>query len=178
MRIHFKSRQEWRRWLKNNHNKKKELWLIYYKKHTNVKTIPYNDAVEEALCFGWIDGQLKRIDNKKHMQRFTPRRERSVWAESNIKRVKKMISLGKMTKYGLEKFKHHEKTMVPTILSMPSDLKKELKKNKKAWGNFEKFPPSHKKHFFSWIFISKMKETRKRRIKNLVKRAELNKRLI
>jgi len=176
-KLYFKNRNEWRKWLKENHDKKKEIWLIYYKKHTNTPSIPYNDAVEEALCFGWIDGQIRRIDDEKHMQRWTPRRYYSVWADSNIARVKKMIKEGKMTEYGLDKFKHHEKTRVPKVIAFPKDLKKEFLKNKKAYDNFKKFPPSHKKHYLGWIIISKSEETRKKRIAHLIIRAEQNKRL-
>ena len=174
---YFKNRKQWRVWLAKNYDKKSEAWLIYYKKHTNTANIPYNDAVEEALCFGWIDGQVKRIDNEKHMQRFSPRRERSVWAESNIKRVKKMIKLSKMTKSGLEKFKHHKKTRVPTILEMPKELESVLRSDKQAWDNFQKFPPSHKKHFYGWIFIAKSPETKEKRIQSVVKRAFENRKL-
>ena len=140
--------------------------------------IPYEDAVEEALCFGWIDGQIKRIDGEKHMQRFCPRRKRSVWAESNIRRVKKMIRLGRMTQAGLEKFECHERTRVPSVVEMPDDLENALKANGKAWHNFQTFPPSHRKHFLWWVTSPKGKETREKRIRELVKRTAKNRRLM
>ena len=175
--LYFKTREQWRRWLEKNHAKKKEAWVIFYKKHTGKKGASYSDILEEALCFGWIDGPLKRIDGEKHAIKFTPRRPRSVWAASNIERVERMIAEGKMTPAGLEAFKGHEARAVPKIIEMPSDLGDALKKNKKAWENFQKFPPSNKKHYFWWIMSAKRPETRDRRISEVVKRAETNKKL-
>lgn len=100
--IYFKDRSAFRKWLEKNFDKKPCLWLGFFKKHL-ARGLTYNDAVEEALCFGWIDGILKRIDDKKHVIRFSPRRENSVWASSNIARVKKMIKEGKMTEAGEKK---------------------------------------------------------------------------
>jgi uncharacterized protein YdeI (YjbR/CyaY-like superfamily) len=175
--LYFRDRQEWREWLEKNYDKASEAWLVFYKKHTGKTGIPYADAVEEALCFGWIDGPLRRIDGEKHMQRFCPRRKGSVWAESNIKRVRRMIRLGKMTKAGMEKFSWHEKTRVPGKIGMPGDLERALKSEGVAWKNFQSFPPSHRKHFLWWVVSSKRPETRKKRISELVKRAAENRRL-
>ena len=80
--LYLTNRKQWRDWLEKNYNKKKDVWLIYYKKHTKKKTIPYDDAVEEALCFGWIDSTVKRIDDEKHVQRYSPRKLNSVWSET------------------------------------------------------------------------------------------------
>ena len=172
----FTNCREWRAWLKKNYKKKKEVWLVYYKKATGKPTIPYDDAVEEALCFGWIDGKLRRIDDEKHMQRYMPRNPKSIWSQSNIRREKKMIKEGKMTKDGLEKFKlrKHEKTE-KKFYPIPEDLKTALSKNKAAGENFGKFAPSYKKQYIWWIESAKMKETRKRRIKEVVRRAAINK---
>ena len=131
---YFKSRKEWRKWLEKNHDKKKEIWLIYYKKHTGKPTIPYDDAVEEALCFGWIDSTLKRIDDKKHAQRYTPRRPRSIWSNPNIKRAEKMIKQGKMKPAGMKLYKKKtpELEVDMELIKMPPDLKKALDSNPKA----------------------------------------------
>lgn len=99
-----KSRKEWREWLTKNHDKTTEIWLVYYKKHTGKPTIKYEEAVEEALCFGWIDGIEKRIDEERYAQRFTPRRKNSNWSESNIARYKKLVKQGLMTKAGKKAF--------------------------------------------------------------------------
>src|SRR5512145_166567 len=95
-----KNRKAWRSWLKRNHRSKKGVWLIYYKKHTGQTSISYADAVEEAICFGWIDGQIKKIDDDRYMQRFTPRTAKSLWSVINVERANKMIELGYMTEAG------------------------------------------------------------------------------
>lgn len=99
--LYVTNRDEWRAWLSENHGSEKEIWLVYYKKHTRKPTIPYDDAVEEALCFGWIDGIEKRMDEERYAQRFTPRKAKSNWSESNKRRVKKLLEQGKMTEAGL-----------------------------------------------------------------------------
>ncbi|PIS43001.1 MAG: hypothetical protein COT24_00480 [Candidatus Kerfeldbacteria bacterium CG08_land_8_20_14_0_20_40_16] len=96
--IWFKSRKDFRKWLQKNNNRKEYLWLGFYKRHIKKTGILYPEAVEEALCFGWIDGILKRIDDQKHVIRFSPRRPKSVWSPHNINRVKKLIKQKKMRK--------------------------------------------------------------------------------
>ncbi len=98
------NRAEWREWLNANHRTCNEIWLVYYKKHTGKPTISYNDSVEEALCFGWIDGIKKRIDEETYCHRFTPRRSNSNWSETNVKRAVLMIEKGLMTPSGLITF--------------------------------------------------------------------------
>ena len=98
--LYVKDRDEWRKWLENNYDSENEIWLIYYKKHSDKIRIPYDDAVEEALCFGWIDSLVKSIDDEKYMQKYTPRKKNSVWSEYNVKRCEKMIKEGKMTNAG------------------------------------------------------------------------------
>jgi uncharacterized protein YdeI (YjbR/CyaY-like superfamily) len=100
--LHFVNRRDWRSWLEKNHEAKKEAWLIFCKKHTGKPNISYDEAVEEAICFGWIDSIAKRIDDEKFTRKFTPRKPNSEWAESNKKRATKMINEGKMTRAGLE----------------------------------------------------------------------------
>lgn len=99
--LYITDRKKWRAWLRKNRKIKKEIWLVYFKKHTGKARIAYNDAVEEALCYGWIDSTVKRIDSDKFAQKYTPRREKSNWSDLNIKRAKKLIKEGKMTKIGL-----------------------------------------------------------------------------
>ena len=108
--LYVMNREDWRAWLEQNHATEKEVWLLYYKKHTGKPTIPYDDAVEEALCFGWIDSLVKRIDDEKYTQKFTPRKNRSVWSESNKKRAKRTIKLGRMTGAGLHKIRAAKKS--------------------------------------------------------------------
>jgi uncharacterized protein YdeI (YjbR/CyaY-like superfamily) len=171
--LYVTNRKDWRKWLEKNYQTKKEIWLVYYKKHTKIPTIPYNDAVEEALCFGWIDSTVKRIDGEKHVQRYSPRNLNSVWSENNIKRVKKMIKEKKMKEIGLKKYEYGMKNhkSVPTTkkkLIIPEDFKKELKLVKKSYENFKKLAPSYKLMYIYWIKSAKKEETRKRRIKKAI----------
>ena len=96
------TRGDWRTWLERNHDAQSEVWLVFYKKHTGKPTIPYDSAVEEALCFGWIDSIIKRVDNERYVRKFTPRKGRSIWSKLNKKRASKMIREGRMTEAGLK----------------------------------------------------------------------------
>ena len=105
-----KNRGEWRNWLSQHHATKKEIWLVYYKKHTGKLTVTYQDAVLEALCFGWIDGIEKRIDDEQYAGRFSPRRPKSSWTETNIGKYKKLLKEGFMTKAGTRAFEDKKKS--------------------------------------------------------------------
>lgn len=98
--VYFSNRNEWRKWLEKNHDKEKEVWLVYYRKITEKPTVSYNDSVEEALCFGWIDSIEKGVDAERFMGRFTPRKPKSNWSESNRARAKRLIEQGLMTASG------------------------------------------------------------------------------
>lgn len=179
--IYLKNSSEWRAWLKKNHNKEKEVWLIYYKKHTDKPRIPYDDAVEEALCFGWIDTTVKRIDDERYMQKFTPRRENSIWSKLNKERAEKMTEEKRMTKAGLKKIEEAKKNGKWTEaytsrkkLTLPSDLKNALMKNKKAWKNFNGFANSYQNIYIGWITNAKREVTCKKRINDVVRRSALN----
>ena len=102
-RLYVKTSNDWKKWLTKNHNKVEELWLIFYKKGTSKPSIDYETAVEEALCFGWIDSLVKKIDEERYVRKFTPRKNNSVWSESNKKCVKRVIKEGRMTEFGMEK---------------------------------------------------------------------------
>src|SRR4030043_411843 len=107
--LYVTDRREWRSWLAKNHRAAKEIWLIYYNKKSGKPRIPYNDAVEEALCYGWIDSIIKKYDVERAAQRFSPRRKNSPLSEMNKERIRKLIQSNKMTPAGLESIKHHLK---------------------------------------------------------------------
>lgn len=171
--LYVTNRKDWRAWLKKYAQTKKEIWLLYYKKHTNIPTIPYDDAVEEALCFGWIDSTLKRIDDEKHVQRYTPRHLSSLWSQSNITRAQKMIDQGKMTASGLDKFQYamnHKKIAAPTPqrIIVPQDVKQALQAVPEVYTTFSKLNKSNKHMYMHWITTAKHEETRQRRINKLI----------
>ena len=182
--LYVTKREKWRAWLKANHASEKEIWLIYYKKHTGKPRIPYDDAVEEALCFGWIDSTIKRIDEEKYAQKFTPRKEKSGWSELNRKRAEKMLKQGRMTEAGKTKIRaakengEWDKTMpAKRIFSMPLEFHKALSANKKAREYFKDLASSFKKQYIGWIATAKREETRKKRIKEAVNLLEQNQKL-
>ena len=179
--LYITDRNEWREWLKKNYRNKQEIWLIYYKKHTGKPRIPYDDAVEEALCYGWIDTTVKRIDEDKYLQKFCPRKKGSMWSKLNKQRVEKMIRAGKMRKPGMDKVDEAKKNgewdaayAVKDDIHMPPGLKEALRKNRKAEENFYNFAPSYRRNYIRWVADAKRDETMNRRIKEVVERAEKN----
>ena len=175
----FKNREEWRNWLEKNHTSADEIWLIYYKKHTEFKSIQYQDAVEEALCYGWIDSRVKRIDEERYMQKYTPRKDKSNWSKSNKKRVERLIKEGRMTQAGLDAIKIAKRNGswdrlddIETKIEIPQDLADALAENPMAEKNFYSFAPSYRKQYLWWLKSAKRSETRKKRISEIIKRCE------
>jgi uncharacterized protein YdeI (YjbR/CyaY-like superfamily) len=169
------TRDEWRNWLNENHAKKKEIWLVYYKPHVNKPTLKYDESVEEALCYGWIDSIIKKIDDEKYARKFTPRKDDSRWSESNKKRAREMIVQSRMTKYGMAKIEAAkiselwEKPDRPQInLELPADLKIALAKNNMAKEFFNRLAPSYQKQYIAWIQVAKRPETRAMRVKESI----------
>jgi uncharacterized protein YdeI (YjbR/CyaY-like superfamily) len=173
--LHLPTRDKWRKWLQTHYESTSEIWLVYYKKHTGKPSVPYNDAVEEAICFGWIDGQVRSLDDERYMQRFSPRTKSSTWSALNIRRAKAMIKQGLMTEAGMAVFKSGKpadsspRTAAPARpVEFPEDLRAALAKNKKAAAHFATLPPSAVRLALGWILSAKKPETRKRRIKEVV----------
>jgi uncharacterized protein YdeI (YjbR/CyaY-like superfamily) len=144
--LYIINRKDWRSWLAKNYDKKKEIWLIYYRKSSGKLRIPYNDAVEEALCYGWIDGIIKGIDDEKFAQRFTPRRPKSSLSEMNRERIHRLMENHKMTSIGLASIEHvFDANSKDEKIKIAPDILKELKANKEAEENFQKFSEGYKK---------------------------------
>jgi uncharacterized protein YdeI (YjbR/CyaY-like superfamily) len=183
-RQRFQGPEDWRAWLAENHATAQEVWLVIRKKHTSKAGLTYVDALEEALCFGWIDGILKRIDDEKHTVRFSPRRKNSIWSEQNKKRVGKLIQEGRMTEAGLAKIKEAkangqwEKAAVrEDVTAVPPELTAALARNAQARVNFEKLAPSYRKQFIYWVSTAQRDQTREKRIKATIKLLVANRRL-
>ncbi|MBN2603877.1 MAG: YdeI/OmpD-associated family protein [Candidatus Thermoplasmatota archaeon] len=178
----FKNKKEWRTWLENNHATQTEIWLFHYKKKFNKKCISHFDAVEEALCFGWIDNKLKKIDDERYILRYSPRKEKSVWSKINKETAEKMISSGKMTEAGFEKINLAKKHGIWETAytnkfkeKLPNDLKNALASDKVAWDNFKNFANSYRNMYIGWVENAKVDTTRKKRILEVVKRSRDNK---
>ncbi len=170
--LYVKNREEWRSWLSQNHATENERWLIFYKKATGQPCIAYDAAVEEALCFGWIDSLIKKIDDAKYARKFTPRKDESYWSKLNRKRANKMIKENRMTKAGLSKIQIAKKSKrwnqnnpKPIIdFEISPEFANALNKNPMAKENFENMALTYRKHYIGWINIAKRNETKKRRI--------------
>ena len=183
--LYVTSRDDWRAWLEKNHATETEVWLVYYKKHTNRPRIPYDDAVEEALCFGWIDSIVRRIDADRYAQRFTPRRNNSQWSELNKKRVRKLIKEGRMTQAGLAKVSAEVLAGQEDSLSgakkkellVPRYIGEALRKNRAAWENFNNLAHSYRRHYVMWITDAKKEETRGKRLRESIELLAQNKKL-
>ena len=141
--VYLKNRQLWRKWLEKNHKKMSEIWLVFPKSHTRKPRVAYPDAVEEALCFGWIDSIAKRIDEDSFAQRFSPRKPRSNWSQANLERVRRLKRLGLMDEAGLAALP--SKSLSKKKFEISQDILKALKKDLHVWRNFQKFPASYKR---------------------------------
>jgi uncharacterized protein YdeI (YjbR/CyaY-like superfamily) len=176
--LYVKNRSEWRSWLRKNYRRAQEIWLLYYKKNSGKPRIPYDDAVEEALCFGWIDGKTRRIDEARYAQRFTPRRPQSCWSASNIQRAKKMITDGRMMPAGLQAFSFHSRRKMPSIpTQLPKNLEQRFKRQTAALENFNRFPPFYRRMTVRWVASAKKEETRLKRLNRLIEFSARNTRI-
>jgi len=173
----FKCAADWRAWLKKNHDKATEIWLAYYKKASGKKSVTYSEALDEALCFGWIDSTVRRLDGEKYAQRFTPRQRGSIWSARNKAHVARLAPAGRMAPAGLAKVMAAKKdgswNKLDTIdvnLKTPLDLESALKKRPKAKAKWDAQAASQKKMYSWWIVQAKRPETRARRVEETIRR--------
>ena len=179
--LHFEDRMQWRRWLEQNHDRSPGILLLHYKKDSGKKGVSHTEAVEEALCFGWIDSILKRVDDERFVLKYTPRKANSVWSKINKDKAEKLIKDGGMTPAGLMKIEEAKKNgnwdnaYTSRIKEkLPSDLKRALLENKQAWGNFQEFAASYRNMYTGWLNDARTEATRQKRIKEIIYRSEKN----
>jgi uncharacterized protein YdeI (YjbR/CyaY-like superfamily) len=177
--LHFKNRLEWRAWLSDNHKNSKGTWVYISKKNAKNSFLPYEEAVEEALCFGWIDGTIRKGDSEKFPQRFAPRTGKSIWSVSNKNRVQKLIAEGKMTEAGLAKIEeakrngNWDRTLGTPSKRVPEDFQKALDTNEQAKTFFQNLTQTNRYFYVYWIETAKKPTTRQQRItKTVTKLAE------
>ncbi len=172
-----KSRTDWRKWLEKNHQSKQSVWLVYFKSSTKVPSISWSEAVDEALCFGWIDSTKKTIDKEKYMQYFSRRKPNSTWSKINKDKVAKLIKNNLMTKAGFDSIKTAKQNetwvMMDDVekLIIPEDLRIALNKNKRSMEFFQSQSKSRKKTMLHWVVVAKRIETRKKRIEEIARLA-------
>jgi len=151
--LYVKDRKSWRAWLAKNHKSATEIWLVYYRKETGKPRIPYNHAVEEALCYGWIDSIIKKLDEERFAQRFSRRKPGSVLSQANLERLRRLCSSGKMTRAGLAAVAHafDPETDAPAGFAIPPDILAAIMADKDAWQNFQKMPDEYRRVRVAYI---------------------------
>ena len=168
--VDVRSRQEWRNWLQDHHDSESEIWLVFYKQHTAEASISYDDAVEEALCFGWIDSLVKRMDDDRYARKFTPRKPDSRWSTINRQRYADLKARRLLAAPGLERAPTSRSGDAPrpSALAIPSYIEKQLKANALAWEYFGRLAPSYRRLYIGWIDAAKREETREKRLREAI----------
>jgi len=172
--VFFSSPAKFRAWLDRNHATATELWVGFWKKGTGKPSITWQEAVAEALCYGWIDGIRKSIDADSYMNRFTPRRPRSVWSAINIRTVEELIAAGRMKPAGLAAFEARDPSRMNRYsfeqsgAGLAPEREAQLRKNRKAWSFFQSQPPSYRRTAAWWVESAKREDTKQRRLRTLI----------
>jgi uncharacterized protein YdeI (YjbR/CyaY-like superfamily) len=170
--IHVTDRKDWRKWLREHYKTEKDIWLVYYKKATGKPRIEYNDAVEEALCFGWIDSTLKSLDEERNAQRFSPRKPKSKYSPANQERLRKLLKHRKVIKEVRETLGD----LAAEKFEVPQDILKAIRANQEAWRHFQTFSDSYKRIRIGFIEgARKRPEEFKKRLRYFIKMTEKNK---
>jgi uncharacterized protein YdeI (YjbR/CyaY-like superfamily) len=178
--LYFKNAQEWREWLHDNHHSSKGVHLIFYKVNSDQESMRWEEAVQVAICYGWIDSTVKRLDDERRRQMFTPRKDKSVWSKLNKTYIEQLIADNLMHESGLRKIEiakqngTWESLDAVESLQMPKDLEIAFSQNKIALDNYHGFSPSYRKSYLYWLNQAKRAETRKARITEIVSLCEQN----
>jgi uncharacterized protein YdeI (YjbR/CyaY-like superfamily) len=177
--LEVKTRDDWRRWLAAHHDTESELWLVFHRKHTGLPNVPYGETVEEALCFGWVDSIIKRIDERRYARKYTPRRPGSPWSELNKARATRMIEAGRMTPAGVTLIEHAKASgewtrrhARPDVSAdeVPPELTEALAADPEADRNFRALAPSYRKRYVLWIATARRPDTRRRRTREAIQK--------
>ena len=170
--LELHDRKEWRDWLKENHASVDEIWLVFYKAAAGKPGIQYSEALDEALCYGWVDSLIKGINERKYARKFTPRKDESKWSLVNKKRVEALIQDGLMTEHGLRKVEAAHRSgrwdaaaqRADLDYSMPEEFSQALREDPRAAETYNNLSMTHQKEFLRWIITARRVETRKKRI--------------
>src|SRR5687768_12438800 len=164
MMLDLRNVQQWRAWLEKHHASSPGVWLVFHKQHTLAKSIPYEDSVREALCFGWIDSLIKRLDDDRYARKFTPRKPTSKWSDLNRKRWTELQATGLLMPAGLAAAPTDNRyAPKPAIPDFPAYIAKRVKANPKAWSFFQELAPTERRNFVAWIHTAKREETKEKR---------------
>jgi len=168
--VELATRQKWRAWLQKHHDSETEIWLVFYKRHTGVKCVEYRDALEEALCFGWVDSLVRRLDEDRFARKFTPRKADSRWSTVNRRLYEDLLSRGLIAPLGLKRPPTEKSGDAPrpSVSTLPVFIEKGLKANPRAWAFFEQLAPSYRRQCIAWIDSAKREETKQKRLREVV----------
>jgi uncharacterized protein YdeI (YjbR/CyaY-like superfamily) len=168
--LDVRSRGEWRSWLQEHHDTAAEIWLVFHKRHTAQACISYDDAVEEALCFGWVDSLIKRLDDDRYARKFTPRKPDAMWSTINRERYADLEARGLLAAPGLKRppTSRSGDAPRPSISVIPAYIERGFKANARAWANFEQLAPSHRRNYIAWIDSAKREETKEKRLREAI----------
>ncbi len=175
----FPTQTEFREWLANNHDTETELFVGFYKVKSGFPSMTWSESVDQALCYGWIDGIRRSIDEHSYHIRFTPRKKSSVWSPVNLEKIKKLTEAGLMQPAGMEIFnnraesKPHDYAFRQKELALPTEFENEFRKNEKAWDYFDSLAPSYKKHSIHWVISAVQEKTKIKRLNELIASSEL-----
>lgn len=182
--LFFSTAAEFRRWLERHHAAAGELWVGYWKKGSGIPSMSWQESVDEALCYGWIDGVRKSIDNRSYAIRFTPRKPGSNWSAINIRRVKELIRAGRLRPAGLRAFQSRDprKSRVYSFerrseARLPPDAEARFRAHEAAWEYFQSQPPGYRRVTFHWILSAKREETRAKRLETLIEDSAAKRRI-
>jgi uncharacterized protein YdeI (YjbR/CyaY-like superfamily) len=169
--LDVRSRAEWRSWLRGHHDSVAEIWVVFHKLHTGRKSIRYEDAIEEALCFGWVDSLVRRLDEDRYARKFTPRRPDSRWSRINLRRYAELEARGALRSAGRERAPTRKIAVAPAAWagpSLPKYIEKALRGNPAAWATFERLAPSYRRDYVGWIDSAKKDTTKERRLREAI----------
>lgn len=178
--VHLTTRAAWHRWLNANHSRPQGVWLVSYRTRTGKPRLSYTDAVEEALCFGWIDSTANTLDDERGMQWFAPRKPGTGWSKINKARIERLLAAGRMQPAGLARLERAKADGSWNLfddveeLRVPPDLRRALQSHPPAARHFDAFPPSARKMILGWIHLAKKPETRAARIDKAARLAQQN----
>lgn len=166
--------EQWRDWLAEHHDSESEVWLVFHKVHTGVESIAYGDALDEALCFGWVDSLVKRLDDDRFARKFTPRRADSRWSDTNRKRYAELAASGRLQPAGRARAPSDRgydppPPRLPLPAKLPAYIEKALARRPTALRHFQALPPSHRRRYIAWIESAKRDETKLRRLKEAIR---------
>ncbi len=167
--LDVRTREQWRRWLAKHHTSSPGIWLVRHKQHTGVKSMPYEDVVRQALCFGWVDSLVKRLDDDRYAIKLTPRKSTSKWSDINRRRWNELKAAGQLAAPGVAMAPTENRYLPnPIIPELPTYVAKAFKTKPKAWEHFQALAPRERRNFVVWIHMAKRTETRERRIRESI----------